>query len=80
MTGSVTISLKEFDKLRDSSFHAEQRKERVLLATKELEVFLSFVCTRQNIDVLVEEFNRQSKTSTIILENGRAKIVFNNEE
>jgi hypothetical protein len=80
MTGSVTISLKEFDKLRDSSLHAEQRKERVLLATKELEVFLSFVCTRQNIDVLVEEFNRQSKTSTIILENGRAKIVFNDEE
>ena len=80
MTGNVTISLKEFDKLRNSSHHAEQRKERVLLATKELEVFLSFVCTRQNIETLVDEFNRQSQTSTILIENGRAKIIFNDEK
>jgi len=80
MTGSVTISIKEFDKLRDSSKTLDYQKERVLLATKELEVFLSFICTRQNIEALVEEFNRQSKMSTILMENGRAKIVFNNEK
>ena len=79
MTGTVTIPLKEFDKLRDSTAVAGKQQERVLQATKELEVFLSFVCTRQNLEPLVEEFNRQSKNSTIQLENGRAKIIFNNE-
>tara|TARA_R100000908_G_C3734250_1_gene132659 strand:- start:959 stop:1198 length:240 start_codon:yes stop_codon:yes gene_type:complete len=79
MTGTVTIPLKEFDKLRDSTAIAGKQQERVLQATKELEVFLSFVCTRQNLEPLVEEFNRQSKNSTIELENGRAKIIFNNE-
>ena len=76
MNGTVTISLKEFDTLRDSSQSAKQQKERVLLATKELEVFLSFVCTRQNIKPLLDEFNRQSQTSNIVLESGRAKITF----
>lgn len=79
MTGTVTIPLKEFDKLRESSSIAGKQQERVLQATKELEVFLSFVCSRQNIEPLVEEFNRQSKNSTISMENGRAKITFNNE-
>ncbi len=79
MTGTVTIPLKEFDKLRNSTTIAGKQQERVLQATKELEVFLSFVCTRQNLEPLVEEFNRQSKNSTIQLENGRAKIIFNNE-
>tara|TARA_B100000963_G_scaffold158690_1_gene138082 strand:- start:2428 stop:2667 length:240 start_codon:yes stop_codon:yes gene_type:complete len=79
MTGTVTIPLKEFDKLRESSSIAGKQQERVLQATKELEVFLSFVCSRQNIEPLVEEFNRQSKNSAISMENGRAKITFNNE-
>ena len=79
MTGTVTIPLKEFDKLRESSTIASKQQERVLHATKELEVFLSYVCTRQNIEPLVEEFNRQSKSATISMENGRAKIIFNDE-
>ena len=79
MTGTVTIPLKEFDKLRESSTIAGKQQERVLQATKELEVFLSFVCTRQKIEPLVEEFNRQSRNSTISIENGRAKIIFNDE-
>ena len=79
MTGTVTIPLKEFDKLRESSSIADKRQERVLQATKELEVFLSFMCTREHIQPLVEEFNRQSSNSTISLENGRAKIIFNDE-
>jgi hypothetical protein len=74
MTGSITISLKDFDGLRKSSDDAAKIKERVLRATKELEVFLSFLCTRETITDYVDEFNSQSKTSKIILEDGRAKI------
>ena len=46
----------------------------VKLLAKELQVFLSFLCTRSEIDKYVEEFNLQSATSKITLLNGRAKI------
>ena len=74
MTGSITISLKDVDALRKSSDDTAKIKERVLRATKELEVFLSFLCTRETITEYVDEFNSQSKTSKIILEDGRTKI------
>lgn len=44
------------------------------MAIKELQVFLSFLCTRENIEKHVEEFNRQSKTSVININGGIAKI------
>jgi hypothetical protein len=80
MTGNVTISIKDFDKLRGQSSKAEDRSERVTRAAKELEVFLSFMCTREHIQEYLDEFNRQSQASRIILEDGRAKIVFKDED
>tara|TARA_R110002012_G_scaffold41035_1_gene112687 strand:+ start:874 stop:1116 length:243 start_codon:yes stop_codon:yes gene_type:complete len=80
MTGNVTISIKDFDKLRGQSSKAEDRSERVTRAAKELEVFLSFMCTREHIQEYLDEFNRQSQASKIILEDGRAKIVFKDED
>ena len=80
MTGNVTISIKDFDKLRGQFSKAEDRSERVTRAAKELEVFLSFMCTREHIQEYLDEFNRQSQASKIILEDGRAKIVFKDED
>ena len=80
MTGTVTIALKDFDDLRYASEQAQQRKERLTRAAKELEVFLSFMCTREHIQEYLDEFNRQSKTCRIHLEDGRAKIVFKDED
>lgn len=80
MTGNVTISIKDFDKLRGQSSKAEDRLERVTRAAKELEVFLSFMCTREHIQEYLDEFNRQSQASKIMLEDGRAKIVFKDED
>ena len=74
MKGSVTISLADFQKLENAQDNAVKQREKTLRAAKELEVFLSFLCTRESINPYVEEFNKQSQTCKILLEDGRAKI------
>ena len=76
MNGTVTISLEDFEKLQNSSKAAKELQDKLKLASKEIEVFLSFLCTRENIQVYVDEFNSQSKTK-IKLIDGRAKIQLN---
>jgi len=76
MEGSVTVSLKTFDELRNAKEKADKKSDMLHRAAKELEVFLSFLVTRENIQEYMDEFNRQSSTSRIHLEDGRAKIVF----
>ena len=78
--GSVTISIDDFQALLDTKLNAEELREKTELAAKELQVFLSFLCTRENIEKYVEEFNRQSKTSKINIEGGMAKIVLNDSK
>lgn len=80
MNGTVTISLKDFEDLRTESERVEDRKNRLTRAAKELEVFLSFMCTREHIQEYLTEFNRQSQTCRISIEDGRAKIVFKDED
>ena len=72
--GTVTISLEDYNALIDSTTKSVELKDSLDLAIKELQVFLSFLCTRENIEKYVEEFNRQSKTSQININNGIAKI------
>ena len=79
MNGTISISLKDFDELRSSHETATELKERTVLAAREIEVFLSFLLTRENFQEHVNEFNSQSQKSKIILEGGRAKIMFNEE-
>ena len=43
-------------------------------------MFLSFLCTRENIEKYVEEFNKQSNTSRIIIEGSYAKIKLKNDK
>ena len=77
MEGTVTISLKNYKKLENAQGNATTMNERTLQAAKELEVFLSFLCTRESITPYIEEFNKQSRSSKIILTDGRVKIKFN---
>ncbi len=72
--GTVTISLDDYHKLLDSEEKSLELKGNLDKAIKELQVFLSFLCTRDNIEDYVEEFNRQSKTSVININGGIAKI------
>ena len=72
--GSVTISIEDYHTFLNSSEKSLEARQDVELAVKELQVFLSFLCTRENIEKYVEEFNRQSKTSEININGGIAKI------
>jgi len=47
------------------------------MAAKEIEVFLSFLCTREHIQTYVDEFNTQSLRSTIKIVDGKAKVQIN---
>ena len=72
--GSVTISIEDYHAFLDANSKSLEAREKVNLAVKELQVFLSFLCTRETIDKYVEEFNRQSKTASIDINSGIAKI------
>ena len=52
--GSVTISIEDFQALIDSSSNYVELKEKTMLAAKEMQVFLSFLCTRTDISKYVE--------------------------
>tara|TARA_R110002020_G_scaffold372969_3_gene584400 strand:+ start:25 stop:267 length:243 start_codon:yes stop_codon:yes gene_type:complete len=74
MKGTVTISLGDFEKLKKSQEETNQLKSKTAYTLKEMQVFLSFLCTRSNIEPHVEEFNKQAKSSKIVLSGGRAVI------
>jgi hypothetical protein len=80
MVGTVTISLADFESLRKQADSGSKATEDIVKAAKELEVFLSFLITRENIDEHVEEFNSYSKRCKIKIVEGRAKIQITNEE
>lgn len=77
MDGTVTIPLKDFDELRNSTEETQQLRQKLSRAAKEIEVFLSFLCTRENIQVYVDEFNNQSSRATILIVDGKAKVQIN---
>jgi hypothetical protein len=77
MNATVTLPLVEFDKLRKSHEAAEELIKSTKRAALEIEVFLSFLITREDITEHIEEFNRQSTKSQIVISNGRAKIKLN---
>jgi len=77
MDGTVTIPLKDFDELRNSSEETQELRQKLSRAAKEIEVFLSFLCTRENIQIYVDEFNNQSSRATILIVDGKAKVQIN---
>ena len=79
MTGTVTISIADFTSLLEASKESSIAVDKTKLAAKELQVFLSFLCGKDNISVYIEEFNKQSKTSEIIINSGRAQIKFKDD-
>lgn len=72
--GTVNISLEDYHELIEASSKSIELKDNLQLAVKELQVFLSYLCTREDIEGYVKEFNRQSKTSKININGGIAKI------
>ncbi len=80
MKGSVTISLDDYEKLKDAKEDAQTLEYTTRKAAKELQVFLSFLCSRGSIEEYINEFNRQSKLSEIDIIDGIARIKFKNDK
>lgn len=74
MNGTVTISLKDYEEMKNSSEATNELKTKLLTAAKELEIFLSYLIQQENIDEHINDYNRNSETGQILIENGRAKI------
>jgi hypothetical protein len=74
MNGTVTLSLEDYHSLRDAAPNIQSLKRDILQATKEIEVFLTFLITRENIEEHLAEFNSYSKTCKVHIVDGRAKI------
>jgi hypothetical protein len=74
MNGTVTLSLADYESMKDISNQAAKEKALLVQAAKELEVFLSFLTSRVGLDDHVEEFNKYSKKSQITIIDGKAKI------
>tara|TARA_R100001082_G_scaffold108847_1_gene84803 strand:+ start:1646 stop:1909 length:264 start_codon:yes stop_codon:yes gene_type:complete len=79
IAGTVTISLSDYTKLKEEYPKASIIRNNLHAASKEIEVFLSFVCSREDILPLVHEYNRQAKHSQIKIIDDKAKIEFNEE-
>lgn len=79
LSGTVTITLEDYQALLDHHTKTTEAEEKTKLAAKELQVFLTFICDKTDISKYIDEFNRQSKTSEIIISNGRAQIKFKDD-
>ena len=80
MPGTVTIDLKDYLDLVEHSHKTDTLRSNTSRAAKEMSVFLSFLCTRADIAPYIEEFNRQSKTAKILLQDNKATIEFNDDQ
>tara|TARA_R110002020_G_scaffold23468_3_gene78021 strand:+ start:483 stop:731 length:249 start_codon:yes stop_codon:yes gene_type:complete len=80
VNGSVTISIEDFQALLDTKIKTDEVEGKLKIAIKELQVFLSFICSREDISKHIDEFNRQSQTSSIIIDGGKAVIKLNEEK
>jgi hypothetical protein len=74
MTGTVTMTIADYETLKLEAQSARLERTGLLKAAKELEVFLTFLITRENIDEHLTEFNSYSTTCKVRIVDGRAKI------
>lgn len=78
--GTVTISIDDFQALLESSTDAKSLSASTRTASREIQVFLSYLHTQLDLTPHIESFNRQAKKSQIIIEDGsKIKIKFNEE-
>jgi hypothetical protein len=78
--GTVTISLDDYHELIEHQEKADALTTSTKRAAKEMAVFLSFMTSRSDIEPYVAEFNKQSTSAKIILEDGRARIQFTDDK
>jgi hypothetical protein len=81
MTGTVTMTIDDYELLKLNATSGKIERTGILKAAKELEVFLTFLITRENIDEHLEEFNSYSTSCKVRIIDGRARIeLLNNDK
>ena len=81
MTGTVTMTIDDYELLKLNATSGKLERTGILKAAKELEVFLTFLITRENIDEHLEEFNSYSTSCKVRIIDGRARIeLLNNDK
>ena len=76
--GTVSITLSDFQGLLEAATKAKETEENLRRAAKELQVFLSYIALKADIEKYVDEFNTQSTTSKIVFDGSKAKIEIKN--
>jgi len=74
IAGTVTISLKDYEDLKNEVIKTLELRKKFQEVSYELEVFLSYVCTRYGMDEHIEKYNIQSTKAKILINDGKAKI------
>ena len=74
IAGTVTISLKDYEDLKNEVTKTLELRKKFQEVSYELEVFLSYVCTRYGMDEHIEKYNIQSTKAKILINDGKAKI------
>ena len=80
LNGTVTISLEDYNKLQDEYNKALKLEKKFIEVSKELEVFLSWLCTRYSVDEHINKYNMQSTNARILINDGKAKIEIRNKK
>ena len=76
----MSISIEDFQTLLDSSVSADKIKKSTTTASRELQVFLSYLHNQLDLTPHIESFNRQATKSQIIIDDdAKIKIQFNEE-
>ena len=78
--GTVTISLQDYTKLQEEYKKALEIERKFIEVSHELEVFLSWLCTRYEVDEHINKYNMQSTSARIIIDDGKAKIEIRNKK
>ena len=77
---TVTISLQDYTKLQEEYKKALEIERKFIEVSHELEVFLSWLCTRYEVDEHINKYNMQSTSARIIIDDGKAKIEIRNKK
>jgi Mg-chelatase subunit ChlI len=78
--GTVTIRLKDYENLRSEQSKALEIERKFVEVSHELEVFLSYLCTRYEVEEHVQKYNMQSTRARILIIDGKAKIEIRNKK
>tara|TARA_R110000737_G_C14477677_1_gene467908 strand:+ start:262 stop:525 length:264 start_codon:yes stop_codon:yes gene_type:complete len=80
INGTITISLKDFKNILDQKEKSLGVEKKFKEVASELEVFLSWLCTRYGVEEHVNKYNMQSTNARILIEDGKAKIEIRNKK